>query len=193
VAKLSEQLADLSARAKSVEDAAAAAQEEARDKIMTRRDQARAAVTSAVEKVNQHVTSAGDNAARDWGCTKSKNRRRHGRSEGESCRGRSAQGGRGGAALSRPDLNGLQRLFRGFACQRFEIALLQGLLLEQLLCRPVQYRTAGLQDALRAFETRSTIARTSSSTAAAVSSAYSRSRTGYGRSAPARKLPGSRS
>lgn len=43
-----------------------------RDKIIAHRDQARAAATSAVEKVNQHVKSAGDNAARDRSALKAK-------------------------------------------------------------------------------------------------------------------------
>ena len=43
VEPLSQQLYDLSVRAKKVEDDAAAAQREARDKIMARREQARAA------------------------------------------------------------------------------------------------------------------------------------------------------
>jgi len=69
---LSEQLADLSIRAKNAEDAAVAAQKEARDKIMARRDQARAAATSAIEKVNQDIKSAGDSAARNWTALKAK-------------------------------------------------------------------------------------------------------------------------
>jgi len=69
---LSEQLADLSIRAKNAEDAAVAAQKEARDKIMARRDQARAAATSAIEKVNQDIKSAGDSAARNWAALKAK-------------------------------------------------------------------------------------------------------------------------
>jgi hypothetical protein len=42
VEPLSQQLYDLSVRAKQAEDAASAAQKEARDKIMARREQARA-------------------------------------------------------------------------------------------------------------------------------------------------------
>ena len=42
VERLSQQLYDLSVRAKQAEDAASAAQKEARDKIMARREQARA-------------------------------------------------------------------------------------------------------------------------------------------------------
>ena len=43
VEPLSQLLSDLSVRAKKAEDAAAGAQKEARDKIMARREQARAA------------------------------------------------------------------------------------------------------------------------------------------------------
>ena len=69
---LSEQLADLSVRAKSTEDALAAAQKEAHDKIEARKQQARAAATKAIEKVNQEVKSAGDSATRDWNTVKAK-------------------------------------------------------------------------------------------------------------------------
>jgi hypothetical protein len=73
MAKLSEQLADLSVRAKHAEDAASAAEKEARDKVQARREQARAAATAAIEKVDQSMKSAGDSvksagdaAARKW-------------------------------------------------------------------------------------------------------------------------------
>lgn len=73
MAKLSEQLADLSVRAKHAEDAASAAEKEARDKVLARREQARAAATAAIEKVDQSMKSAGDSvksagdaAARKW-------------------------------------------------------------------------------------------------------------------------------
>ena len=72
VKPLSEQLADLSVRAKSTEDALAAAQKEAHDKIEARKQQARAAATKAIEKVNQEVNSAGDSATRDWNTVKAK-------------------------------------------------------------------------------------------------------------------------
>ena len=58
--KLSEQLADLSVRAKHAEDAVSAAQKEAHDKVMARREQARAAATAAAEKVERNIKSAGD-------------------------------------------------------------------------------------------------------------------------------------
>jgi hypothetical protein len=70
--KLSEQLADLSVRAKNTEDAVAAAQKEAHDKIAARKEQARVAATAAVEKVNQEIKTAGNSAARDWNSVKAK-------------------------------------------------------------------------------------------------------------------------
>ncbi len=70
--RLSEQLADLSVRAKNAEDAAAAAQKEAHDKFVARREQARATATTAVEKVNKEIKSAGDSAIRDWNTVKAK-------------------------------------------------------------------------------------------------------------------------
>jgi hypothetical protein len=70
--KLSEHLADLSVRAKKTEDAVSAAQTEAHEKLMARREQARAAATAAVEKVNQDVKSVGDTAARKLSAVKAK-------------------------------------------------------------------------------------------------------------------------
>lgn len=69
---LSEQLADLSVRAKNAEDAATAAQKEAHDKIVARKEQARAAATNAVETVNREIKSVGDGAARNWGAIQAK-------------------------------------------------------------------------------------------------------------------------
>jgi hypothetical protein len=73
MAKLSDQLADLSAHAKHAEDAASAAQKEAHDKVMARREQARAAATAMIEKVDRNIKAAGDNvksvgggAAQKW-------------------------------------------------------------------------------------------------------------------------------
>jgi hypothetical protein len=73
MAKLSEQLADLSVRAKHAEDAVAAAQKEAHDKVMARRDKARTDATAAIQKVDKSIKSAGDNvrsagdvAAKKW-------------------------------------------------------------------------------------------------------------------------------
>ena len=72
MAKLSEQLADLSVRAKTAEDAVAAAQKEAHDRIETRKQQARAAAEKAIEKVDQHIKSAGDSATKNWNALKAK-------------------------------------------------------------------------------------------------------------------------
>jgi hypothetical protein len=62
---LSEQLAELSVRAKGAENAFAAAKKEARDKIDARRAEALSAAKTAVEKVNQQIRSAGDSVTRD--------------------------------------------------------------------------------------------------------------------------------
>jgi hypothetical protein len=70
--RLSDQLADLSVRAKSAEEALDAAEKEAHDKIVTRKEQAHAAATKAVEKVNQEVKSANDTATRNWSAVKAK-------------------------------------------------------------------------------------------------------------------------
>jgi hypothetical protein len=58
--RLSQQLADLSLRAKNAEDAVTAAEKEAHGKVETRKEQARAAAAKATEKVNQEIKSAGD-------------------------------------------------------------------------------------------------------------------------------------
>jgi hypothetical protein len=70
--KLSEQLADLSVRAKSAEQARDSAEMEAHDKVVARKEQAHAAATNAVEKINQEVKSANDTATRNWASVKAK-------------------------------------------------------------------------------------------------------------------------
>ena len=70
--RLSEQLSDLSVRAKSAEQALDGAEKEAHDKIAARKEQAHAAATKAVEKVNQEVKSANDTATRNWAAMKAK-------------------------------------------------------------------------------------------------------------------------
>ena len=70
--RLSEQLAELSVRAKNAEDAAAAAQKEAHDKVVARREQAHAAATAATEKVNQELKSVKDTATRNWSALQAK-------------------------------------------------------------------------------------------------------------------------
>ncbi len=72
MAKLSNQLADLSVHAKSAEDAVEAAEKEAHDKIVSRREQAHAAATKAVEKVNQEIKSATDSTTKNWNTVKAK-------------------------------------------------------------------------------------------------------------------------
>ncbi len=69
---LSQQLADLSVRAKDAEKAIAAAEKEAHDKIEGRKEQARAAAAKATEKVNQEITSAHDTAVRNWTAVRAK-------------------------------------------------------------------------------------------------------------------------
>jgi hypothetical protein len=70
--RLSQQLADLSGRAKNAEDAVAAAEKEARGKIDARKEQARAAAARATEKVNQEIKSVRDTAVRNWTAIRTK-------------------------------------------------------------------------------------------------------------------------
>ena len=69
---LSEQLADLSALAKSAEDAAAAAEKETHDKIVARREKVQSAATALTEKVGQQIKSAKDASESDWVALKAK-------------------------------------------------------------------------------------------------------------------------
>jgi hypothetical protein len=70
--RLSQQLADLSVRAKNAEDAVAATEKEAHEKLDARKEQARAAAAKATEKVNQEIKSAGDTAVRNWTAIRTK-------------------------------------------------------------------------------------------------------------------------
>jgi len=72
VEPLSKQLAELSVRAKQAEDALAAAQKEAHDKRIPRREKARAAAAAATEKVNQEVKSVKDTTTRNWNALQTK-------------------------------------------------------------------------------------------------------------------------
>jgi hypothetical protein len=72
VKPLSAQLADLSVRAKSAEDAVAAAQKEAHDKVVARTEQAHAAATAAIDKVNRDIKSAGNDITSHWNALKTK-------------------------------------------------------------------------------------------------------------------------
>jgi hypothetical protein len=69
---LSQQLADLSVRAKNAEDAVAAASKEAQGKIEARKEEARAAAAKATEKVKQEIESARDTAVRNWTTVRAK-------------------------------------------------------------------------------------------------------------------------
>ena len=69
---LSEQLSDLSDRAKKAEDAIASANKETYDKIMARRDQSRAAVEAAMDQVDQDIRATGDTVAANWNALKAK-------------------------------------------------------------------------------------------------------------------------
>jgi hypothetical protein len=69
---ISEQLAELSVRAKNTEDSMAAAQKEAHDKIVARKEQARAAAKSATEKIDRELKSVGNSAARNWDTVRAK-------------------------------------------------------------------------------------------------------------------------
>jgi hypothetical protein len=70
--RLSEQLADLSVRAKNVEDAFAAAQKEAREKLETRKEEARVAARNAIERVDREIQGATASAAKDLSIVKAK-------------------------------------------------------------------------------------------------------------------------
>lgn len=72
VKPLSAQLADLSVRAKSAEDAVAAAQKEAHDKVVARTEQAHAATTAAIQKMDRDVKSANNDITTHWNALKAK-------------------------------------------------------------------------------------------------------------------------
>ena len=70
--RLSDQLSDLSVRAKNVENAAMAAQKEGHDKVVARTAEARASATAAVDKVKQSVKAANDAGSAKWGAMEAK-------------------------------------------------------------------------------------------------------------------------
>ena len=72
VKKISEQLADLSVRAKGAEDALSAAQKETHDKVAARKEQARAAAAAAMDTVNKEIKSVSDSAAKSWDAFRAK-------------------------------------------------------------------------------------------------------------------------
>ena len=69
---LSEQLAELSTRAKHAEDALTAAKKEAQGQVEARMEKARAAAMATAEKVNQSIQSAKDTATRNWSAVRTK-------------------------------------------------------------------------------------------------------------------------
>jgi hypothetical protein len=69
---LSDQLSDLSVRAKNVETAVKAAQKEGHDKLVSRTAEARASATAAVDKVKQSVKEARDAGSTKWGAMEAK-------------------------------------------------------------------------------------------------------------------------
>jgi hypothetical protein len=70
--RLSEHLRDLSVRAQGVEDAYDAAQKEAHEKLIARREQARTAAMAATERVNEEVKSIQDTVSRNWNALQAK-------------------------------------------------------------------------------------------------------------------------
>ena|SRR5262245_707996 len=69
---LSQQLAEMSVRAKSAEDSIAAAQKEAHDKLAARKEQVHAAATKAAEKVDQQIKSVEDSTSQQLSTMKAK-------------------------------------------------------------------------------------------------------------------------
>ncbi len=67
VKRLSDQLSDLSVRAKNLETAVTAAQKEGHDKVVARTAEARASATASVDKVKQSLKAARDAGSTKWG------------------------------------------------------------------------------------------------------------------------------
>ena len=72
VKPLSAQLADLSVRVKQAEEAAAAAQKEAHDKLVARRTKAQADATAAIQKMDRDIKGASDKVVANWNVLKAK-------------------------------------------------------------------------------------------------------------------------
>jgi hypothetical protein len=72
VKALSAQLADLSVRAKDTENALAAAQREAHEELLARREKARAAATAAIQKMDRDIQAANDKVVANWNALKAK-------------------------------------------------------------------------------------------------------------------------
>jgi hypothetical protein len=69
---LSEQLSDLSVRAKKAEEAIAATRSETRDRIVARRDEFRASAAAAADRVDQDLKGAGATLEEQWKALKDK-------------------------------------------------------------------------------------------------------------------------
>jgi hypothetical protein len=72
VKPLSEQLAELSVKAKKAEDDFAVAKKETHDKMVARREQLRTAATQSVEKLKQDMKSAGSAVSSDFSALQAK-------------------------------------------------------------------------------------------------------------------------
>ena len=70
--RLSDQLSDLSVRAKNIENAALAAQKEGHEKVVARTAEARVSATAAVDKVKQAVKAASEAGSTKWGAMEAK-------------------------------------------------------------------------------------------------------------------------
>jgi hypothetical protein len=70
--RLSDQLSDLSVRAKNLENTALAAQKEGHDKVAAHTAEARASATAAVDKVKKSVKAASDAGSTKWGAMQAK-------------------------------------------------------------------------------------------------------------------------
>src|SRR6476620_6165150 len=70
--RLSDQLSDLSVRARNVENAVMAAEQEGHDKVVARTAEARASATAAIDQVKQSVKAASDAGSAKWGAMEAK-------------------------------------------------------------------------------------------------------------------------
>jgi hypothetical protein len=69
---LDQQLADLSVCAKQAEDAFAAARKETHDKVVARREQARASAAAFADRVDKDIQDVGDSVAGQWNALQAK-------------------------------------------------------------------------------------------------------------------------
>jgi hypothetical protein len=72
VKPLSKQLAELAVRAKKAEETVATAQKEAHDKLLARRDEAQAAATAAIQKLDRDIRASNDTIVANWNVLKAK-------------------------------------------------------------------------------------------------------------------------